>query len=123
MALKPPIHSHSIQLQWEPGNGTRYDLMVTALGQAFMGHSHQDTFLVTASNIAKPVSFITSRGGFLHYSYVEEKTGLGIQDACVVTEMVAAVLERDFAVVSDSWYRESVPEFLPIYKAQATKTL
>ena len=110
-------HSHAIHLQWEPGNGTRYDVMLTSLEQTFMGHSPDGTYLVTASNIGSPLSFVTSKGGFLHFSYVQEKlNGMGIQDACVVTEMIAAALGRDFCVVQEPWYRESVPEFAPVYK-------
>lgn len=113
MALK---HTHTIHIQWEPGNGTRYDVLITALEQTFMGHAAAGTYLVTASD-RSPLSFVTSKGGFLHFSYVQEKLhGMGIQDACVVTEMVAAALDREFCVVDEPWYRESVPEFAPVYE-------
>jgi hypothetical protein len=110
-------HTHTIHIQWEPGNGTRYDVVLAALEQSFMGHSPEGAYLVTLTGFrGMPVAFVTSKGGLLHCTYVQEKTNLGIQDACVVTEIISAVLDREFYVVEDSWYRESVPEFAPIYK-------
>ena len=81
MALKI-THNHSIHLQWEPGNGTRYDVMVSHLEQSFMGHGN-GVCLVTVSDHGTPKSFFASRGGYIVHSWVSEKTGLNPHDASV----------------------------------------
>jgi hypothetical protein len=121
LKIATTTHSHSIHVQWEPGNGTRYDVMLTRVEQTFMGHG-VGTYLVTVSDYGSPKSFFTSKnGGYLIHHWVSEKTGLNEHDASVVAEIVAAVLERPVGVVEAPWYRLGVPEFAPIYKQGATK--
>ena len=111
-------HTHSIHVQWEPGNGTRYDVLATRLEQTFMGHG-VGTYLITVSDVGHaPKSFFCTKGtGPLRYQWVAEKAGLGSHDASVVTEIVGAILDRTPVVSRELWYREQVPEFKPIYEA------
>jgi hypothetical protein len=119
-ALKT-THNHSIHVQWEPGNGTRYDVMITHLEQPFMGHGN-GVHLITVSDNGSPKAFFCSKnGGHLIYRWVSEKTGLNSHDASVVAEIIAAVFDQPVAVVQESWYRRRVPEFAPIYKSRAIK--
>lgn len=100
--------SHAVHVHWEPGNGTRYDVVLVYLEQGFQG-TGEGMVLVTASGFPRATAFVVNPApGILHYSYVMEKSGLEAHDASVVTEIVAAVLGREAAPTKEHWYRERV---------------
>lgn len=108
--MKAPTRtdSHAIHVQWEPGNGTRYDVVLVYLEQGFQGGG-QGMVLVTASGFPRATSFIINpTSGILHWTYIMEKSGLEVHDASVVTEIVAAVLGRKAVLTDEDWYRDCV---------------
>ena len=122
--MKSPTRTdnHSMHLQWEPGNGTRYDVIITHLEQSFMGHG-VGIYLVTVSDSPRPTAFFVAKdGGYIVHHWVSEKTGLNAHDASVVTEMVGAALERPIGVIEEDWYRERVPvPFAEVYKPKGSQ--
>ncbi|MDB4278659.1 hypothetical protein N9917_03575 [Deltaproteobacteria bacterium] len=94
--------AHTAHLTWEPGNGTHYDVLLTTLDKPFMGHGAGTIMAVISHNPAPVALFLSPGGGYLHWTYVMEKTGLGAHDASVVAEMIGPVIGREFAV-HDCW--------------------
>lgn len=56
---------------WQPGNGTRYDL--------YYGPAGKKTFVSWMKNAGGGVSMVFT--DYLHYSYLMEKMNVGIADA------------------------------------------
>lgn len=97
-------------LTWSPGNGTKYDVLVTLtdFDHTFMGHA-PGTFVCTISGYPKStVLCVSANEGFLHYTWVMEHTGLNEPDASCVTTMLATWMGIECAVCGEDWYVRSI---------------
>lgn len=89
-------------VSYEPGNGTRYLLLLTKLD----GFSESVTELIGVgpkcwsvtllNREPHPLVFISDNGQLLHWSYVSEKLGLRIPDAVVVAELIGHLTGRPY---------------------------
>lgn len=91
-------------ITYQPGNMTRYVLIFQKL--SFIGGAEarqqtgtqHGTWLV--SNVADSrninTMLVVENNGFLHYSYVEEKMGVGTGDAVVLAEIIGEKLGRSY---------------------------
>ena len=75
---------------YEPGNGTRYELVFVQMSDAVLrmiGY-RPSSVMVTLVNIRGKTMFAT-KGAFLHPGYVKEKMDIGISDAYVLAEIIS----------------------------------
>ncbi len=81
-------------VDYAPGNGTRYEIVLVSLseeiGQRVCGSS--GTMIVLANHGRKAL-FLSDKG-FIHWSYVKEKSDLGVPDAVAVAELLGVLLNR-----------------------------
>ena len=89
-------------VEYQPGNGTRYVLVITRLTQpqstaelrnALGTGDERDTYLVAKLNAGRGTAILV--GGvdhFLHYRTVAEKLGVGLSDAVVLAELIGELL-------------------------------
>lgn len=73
---------------WSPGNGTRYEVLITKLPVDAAGHPAGTYMVVGPWPDRSRVVFVTP-GSFIHYSWIGEKMAIGPHDASVVAMMVA----------------------------------
>jgi len=90
-------------LTWQPGNGTRYDIILTQLAVDTYGQKAGTWMVVGPWTDRARVMFLTPDGGFLAYNYVGEKMGIGPHDASVVAMMVAPHIGRE-AITLDNLF-------------------
>jgi len=89
-------------IEYCPGDGTRYELVFTPVGDAPSGTS--DSVLVTLVNFSHSPSMLVERGhGFLAVQFVEEKLGIRGASAITLTEIIARFTDRD--ALSPEHYR------------------
>lgn len=77
-------------IQYEPGNGTRYDVLFTKMPGS-RKHLYRDFIVASFLNHRKPSFLLPPWEGVLHWRYFSEKTGFGEADAKALTELVAHV--------------------------------
>lgn len=87
-------------ITWSPGNGTRYDLIVTRLAVPVYGHE-AGTYMVVGPWTDRARVMFLGDGGYLSYDYVAEKFGIGPHDASVVTMMLAPHIGREAGVIDN----------------------
>lgn len=74
--------------EYQPGDGTRYELLFTEVGDAVSGGT--DAVIVTLINFPHaPSMSVEKRGGFLAPSYVAEKLGVGDSSSVTLAEVIA----------------------------------
>jgi hypothetical protein len=89
-------------VEYQPGNGTRYVLVITRVAtptsraevrDVFGTGDERDTFLVVKLNAGQGTAMLV--GGvdhFLHFNSVQEKLGVGLSDAVVLAELIGTLL-------------------------------
>jgi hypothetical protein len=87
-------------VRYEPGNGTSYRVIVSppARTNRVPGITSDSCMVTLLWGIGPAVSAFFRSGeahGYLAVDYVREKLNLNEADGAVVTELVAALLERD----------------------------
>ncbi|NBR68244.1 MAG: hypothetical protein EBT79_13405, partial [Actinobacteria bacterium] len=89
-------------ITWQPGNGTRYDIILTQLTIDTYGQKAGTWMVVGPWADRARVMFLTE-GGYLDHNYVGEKLGIGPHDASVVAMMVAPHIGRE-AITLDNLF-------------------
>ena len=89
-------------VEYQPGNGTRYVLVITRVAtptsraevrDVFGTGDERDTFLVAKLSAGAGRAMLV--GGvdhFLHFDSVQEKLGVGLSDAVVLAELIGNLL-------------------------------
>jgi hypothetical protein len=80
-------------ITWQPGNGTRYDVILTRLDVDVYGQK-AGTWMVVGPWTARARVMFLAEGGVLSFGYVGEKMDIGPHDASVVAMMVAPHIGR-----------------------------
>jgi len=89
-------------ITWQPGNGTRYDLILTQLEVDTVGPKSGSWILVGPWTDRPRVIFLDgATGGILHYSYIAEKFNVGPHDASVIALMVAPHVGREAVTIDN----------------------
>jgi hypothetical protein len=74
---------------YAPGNGTQYRLVFTDISSLHLDEMNlSGGWLVTCLNSMKSMMVANSKS-MLHYSYAQEKLGVGISDAVCLAEIIA----------------------------------
>ena len=76
----PDIESRFIR--YEPGNGTRFDLLIIPLSGF---HPNDSGFVVVLDNFGK--SLRAALGGAEHWTYLREKLGIALPDCIALAEL------------------------------------
>lgn len=94
---EPYFRSHwSRFIVYCPGNGTRYELLFTALDDLQVPGAEQGFTLVTWKRTPEPwVAYPFKRMKTPHWSRIVEKLNAGIPDAIALSEVIACVLKAD----------------------------
>jgi hypothetical protein len=95
-------------LTWQPGNGTRYDIILVKLALDTYGQKAGTWMVVGPWSDRARVMFI-DEGGYISHQYVGEKFGIGPHDASVVTLMIAPHIGRETHVIDNLFehYRDA----------------
>ena len=80
---------NSLVVDWQPGNGTRYSLLMVDLGK-LAGVDECGDWQITW--ITKRMTMFLLNSPFVHYNYVKEKLGCGISDAICIAEAIGHML-------------------------------
>ncbi len=97
----------SMHLLWEPGNGTRYEILITKAATSIFGAS-QGGFVVVGPFSDKLRAMVVSPEGGLHYTYVMEKMGLNEIDASCVTVMLREALRIEAWPMESEWFTSRI---------------
>lgn len=97
----------SMRLLWEPGNGTRYELLVTRTDSTIFGAS-QGGFVVVGPFSDKLRAMVVPLEGGLHYTYVMEKMGLNEIDASCVAVMLREALGIEAWPTDSEWFTKGI---------------
>lgn len=97
----------STRLLWEPGNGTRYELLVTRVETPIFGSSGGG-FIVVGPFSDKLRAMVVSLDGGLHFSYVMEKMDLNEIDASCVTVMLGEALGIEAWPTDSEWFTKGI---------------
>lgn len=76
-------------LVYEPGNGTRYEIVLTDLRA--MGEGYIVSLLTTSPGTCMRVA---DSGGYITATYVRSKLGVGLGDAVILAELIAHLTGR-----------------------------
>lgn len=95
------------RLEWSPGNGTRYELLVTEVPTTIFGSSNGG-YVVVGPFPDKLRAMVVSPEGGLHYSYVMEKMGLNEIDASCVTVMLREALGIEAWPSESEWFTKGI---------------
>lgn len=79
----------SLAVDWQPGNGTRYALLMVDLGRLANTAECGDWQITWTT---KRMTMFISNSSFIHYNYVKEKLGCGISDAICIAEAIGHML-------------------------------
>lgn len=82
--------ANSLIVDWQPGNGTRYALLIVDLGK-LSGVDECSDWQVTWTTKRK--TMFLSNSSFVHYNYVKEKLECGISDAICIAEAIGHMLD------------------------------
>ena len=88
-------------ITWQPGNGTRYDLILTKLEVDTVCPNSGSWILVGPWTDRARVIFLDENGGPLHFSYIAEKFNVGPHDASVIALMVAPHIGREALTIDN----------------------
>ena len=100
-------------ITWQPGNGTRYDLILVLLEVDTYGQKAGTWMLIGPWTDRARVMFLAPDGGYLAHQYVEEKLGIGPHDASVVAMMVAPHIGREAGVINNVFEHYNAPKGQP----------
>lgn len=107
-------------VEYQPGNGTRYVLVITRVAEPATSPEKRDklgtggevaTYLVAKLNAGAGTAMLV--GGvkhFLHYSSVQEKLKVGISDAVVLAELIGTLLGMPYMTCEEFEAREAETE-------------
>ncbi len=87
-------------ITWQPGNGTRYDITLVKLELDTYGQK-AGTWMVVGPWADRARVMFLDEGGYLMYSYVAEKLGIGPHDASVVAMMIAPHIGREAGTIDN----------------------
>jgi hypothetical protein len=77
-------------ITWQPGNSTRYDLLLVKIEFDIPGHNAGTWMVVGPWANARPrIVYLPPDGGYISYDYIASKMDVGPHDASVVALMVA----------------------------------
>jgi len=99
---------HSELVEYQPGNGTRYLLLITSVrtiegAEAKLGLQYNS---VIVTDMLHSRTMVLAPEGFLHWQYVKEKMELrSIPDAVVLAELLGHITGRE-AISSEEASRE-----------------
>ena len=84
-------------VMYEPGNMTRYMVVVVRLGGEFAAEigAYPTGYTVSIVNFRKARTLVLSAPAFLHPDYVAEEMGIGVSDAAVIAELLAYLYPLD----------------------------
>ncbi len=88
---------HTIVLDYQPGNGTAYHLVITGPYEATEATERvgiDGSYTVTVLNFGTCMT-IAGKGGYLSWGYMAEKLGLEQDDAMVLAEIIAKYTGRE----------------------------
>lgn len=99
----------SCLVEYQPGNGTRYVLVLTrvdvlgrkALECLGIGSTVEPRWLVSLPINRTKGSIVIGAGDLLHYSYIQEKMLPGIVDAAVIAELIGTLCGIDFVPLTE----------------------
>ena len=95
-------------VSWQPGNGTRYDLVIADLrGHNILGCGQAGAWVVALTNLSEGCIVVPADMGFLHFNYLAGKLrGLQEPDAVIVAEALDYLLPDIEAVSVEEYLRD-----------------
>jgi hypothetical protein len=96
-------------VEYQPGNGTRYVLVLTELGRlgpeactaCGLGREGTGVLVSWVNGFRAPSMVVPSDGGYLAPNYVERKLNSSMADAVVLAELIGTLLGCEFMSCED----------------------